>query len=639
MLTPEQWDLVGKQASKVYSDFELEIIELIATRIANVGYANTVVVNNALIAQEMGMLYQDIVSLVAKYNETSVSQVQEIFETAGVKSLKFDDSIYKEAGLTPIPLSQSKSMLQVLKSTAAKTSGNLNNLVMTTANSSQTAFYNAMNKAYLEVSTGVKSYSSAIVDAVNEVSKKGVSIEYPSGYKTGIENACRMNIVTGVNQTCGKLQEMRADEMGWDLMELTAHPGARPDHAEWQGKIVSRSGKNKKYLSLDDIGYGEPTGFKGVNCRHDWMPFYEGSTRTYTNKELKALENEKVTYGGQKMTRYEATQMQRKMERQIRQDKKDIAGLNGILTSDSKDSKLLEEAKTSLANTQAKLKQHNSILNNFVSQTGLVKDQNRLKTGFATTRAKNIVATSKNNLDLMGCKKLLEDKGLKFIDADLKDVDLKLLNDNSQRLNLLIEKYPVMKKFIAQNDTSFIFGTATRGNMMAGFRSDIDNKKFEMVLSKKYFKDYASLIETEKKAISTKHTMPFDEKYMTVYTITHEFGHALEQLLIDEYNKKHITEFTDMKTKRNDAIFKSITKARNIRNKWETKIANEISGEIYEIALKNNPGLKIGNVLSEYGKTDSFEFFAECFANMECGAPNELGNAMREYLKKRGFLK
>ena len=223
MLTPEQWDEVGKQAKQLYRGLELEIIQEIAERIANMGYANTVVVNDALIAQEMGMLYQDIIDLVAKYNDVSVSQIQEIFKTAGVKSLNFDDNIYKEAGLKPIPIKQSKSMLQMLQATAIKTNANLNNLVMTTANTSQTVFYNTMNKAYLEVSSSVKSYSSAILDAIEELSKNSIAVEYPSGYKTSIESACRMNIVTSVNQTCGKLQLMRADEMDWDLMELTAH--------------------------------------------------------------------------------------------------------------------------------------------------------------------------------------------------------------------------------------------------------------------------------------------------------------------------------------------------------------------------------------------------------------------------------
>lgn len=243
MLTPEQWNQIGKQAEQIYSQLELEIIQEIAERIANVGYANTVVLNDILIAQEMGLMYQDIIEIVAKYNNTSASQIQNIFETAGVKSLEYDDKIYRLAGLTPTSLKQSASMWRLLEATALKTNNNLSNLVMTTASSSQTQFYNAMNKAYMEVSTGVKSYSQSIIDTIKEISNQGAYITYPSGRKMSIESAVRMNIVTSVNQTCGKLQLMRADEMNWDLMELTAHAGARPEHAEWQGKIVSRSGQ------------------------------------------------------------------------------------------------------------------------------------------------------------------------------------------------------------------------------------------------------------------------------------------------------------------------------------------------------------------------------------------------------------
>lgn len=192
-----------------------------------------------------------------------------------------------------------------------------------------------------------------------------------------LESAVRMNVVTSVNQTCGKLQEIRADEMGWDLMEITAHSGARPAHAKWQGKIVSRSGK-KGYLSLKDIGYGEITGFKGINCSHDWHPFYKDSTRTYNNKELKKLANEKVTYNGKEISRYDAQQIQREMEKQLRQDKKDVVALNAILTS-SIDETLLKETKEKLTNIKVKQKEHNATFKDFLNQTGFRKDYSRLK--------------------------------------------------------------------------------------------------------------------------------------------------------------------------------------------------------------------------------------------------------------------
>ena len=375
MLTSQDFKKIEKQAGKLYTNLEFEIIQEIAERIVNVGYANTVVLNDIKIAQEMGVLYQDVINLVSKYSEASESQIKKIFETAGAHSIELDDKIYKKAGLNPRGLST--SMLQILDATAKKTQNNLSNLCMTTANTSQTQFYNGINKAYMEVSTGVKSYSEAIIDTIKEISKQGAYIEYPSGQHRSVESAVRMNVLTSVNQTSGRLQLIRAEEMGWDLMELSAHSGARPEHAEWQGKVVSRSGR-EGYLSLDDIGYGEVTGFQGVNCRHTWFPYYEGSTFTYTDNELEKLKNEKVVYNGQKISKYDATQIQRRMERQIRQDKKDLAGLQGILISNNKDKKLIENVKSKITNIQIKLKQDNSMLNNFVIQTGLNKDNKRI---------------------------------------------------------------------------------------------------------------------------------------------------------------------------------------------------------------------------------------------------------------------
>ena len=376
MLTEQDFIRIEKQANSIYNNLELQIIEEIATRIANFGYANTVVINDLRIAQEMGFLYQDIVKLVAEYNNTTVEEVNRIFYEAGEKTLKRDDEIYKEAGLQPLPLAQSESIKQVMNATIIRTAGNLQNLCMTTANTAQTQFYNAINNAYMYTSTGVKSYTQAIIDEIKNLSNQGAVITYPSGARRSMESAVRTNVVTAINQNCGKIQEARADEMGWDLMEITAHSGARPEHARWQGKIVSLSGK-KGYLSKRDIGYGEVDGFKGINCRHDWHPYLKGSTKAYSNKQLKEWQNEKVEYNGKKISKYEATQKQRAMERRIRQDKKDLKAQQAILTSNNKDIDI-EQVQNEIRNIKAKQKDHNAQLNDFLKQTGLRKDSSRL---------------------------------------------------------------------------------------------------------------------------------------------------------------------------------------------------------------------------------------------------------------------
>mgnify|MGYP001625513225 CR=1 FL=1 len=180
MLTEQDFIGIEKQAVQIYQNLELQIIEEIAIRIANFGYANTVVINDLRIAQEMGFLYQDIVKLVAEYNNITYEKVNEIFYEAGEKSLNFDDEIYKEAGLNPIPLKQDENIKQIMNATINRTAGNLQNLCMTTATTGQTQFQNAINNAYMYTSTGVKSYTQAIIDEIKNMSSQGAVIQYPS---------------------------------------------------------------------------------------------------------------------------------------------------------------------------------------------------------------------------------------------------------------------------------------------------------------------------------------------------------------------------------------------------------------------------------------------------------------------------
>ena len=156
---------------------------------------------------------------------------------------------------------------------------------------------------------------------------KGIPISPDSVSYTHLD-VYKRQVLTGVSQTVGKLQMQRAQEMGQDLMELTAHAGARPTHAVWQGKLVSLSGR-PGYLSLTDIGYGDPAGFKGVNCGHDWYPYFEGlSEPAYTPEQLRQYNDRTVKYDGKEMDLYDATQHQRYIERQIRRWKRESSALD-----------------------------------------------------------------------------------------------------------------------------------------------------------------------------------------------------------------------------------------------------------------------------------------------------------------------
>jgi len=363
MLTENDFKMLERQAGQLYADLELEIIQEIAERIANVGYANTIAYNNAMILQEMGYLYEDIINKVAEYSEKNAEEIQKIFEDAGIKSIKKDDEIYKLAGLTPKKIGP--ELQAVMQRSAIDTQENLLRLTRTTASTGQTQFLEGINRAYLETSTGVKSYSQAITDVVKSISKVGAYVQYPSGAKRSIESATRMNILTSVGQMSGELQLARGRELGWNMYEVSAHGGARPEHAKWQGKVYT-----EKQL-YDICEYGTMLGLCGINCRHTFYPFYKGSTKTYTNKELRKMRNAKVEYNGAKISEYEATQIQRRLERNIRESKKEIAGLKGLNNSEV-------DTKEEMRKAKIKLRNRNNRLNDFLEQTGFRKDNTRL---------------------------------------------------------------------------------------------------------------------------------------------------------------------------------------------------------------------------------------------------------------------
>lgn len=369
MLAEKDFKKIQKFADELYCDLELEIIEEISMRIANVGYANTVVYNDVLILEEMGILYDDIIETVAKYNEVNVNKIRTIFEEAGIKTIKNDNKIYELAGITPKSIS--KEMQNLIKRRIDLTTENLKGLTRTIANTSQVQFIESVNKVYLETSTGVKSYSQAISDIVKEIGNKGVDVQYPSGAKRSIESAIRMNILTGINQMSAELQLEYGKKLGWSLYEVSAHSGARPEHMEWQGKVYTEKELYEK------CGYGTITGLCGVNCRHTFYPYYKGSSKTYTARNLNDLKNEKVLYNGKFINKYDASQIQRRIERNIRQNKKNIAAIQGLLTSNSDDLEI-NMIKNELNTLENNLRKNNNILNNFTVQTGLKKDRSRL---------------------------------------------------------------------------------------------------------------------------------------------------------------------------------------------------------------------------------------------------------------------
>ncbi len=267
MLTSNEFDSFADQIIALYTEYEESVICDIARRLGSLEMTSTAAWQMQRLV-ESGAVYENAIKELAKLTSKSESELKSIFQEAGVKAIRFDDSIYQKAGLQPVPLNLSPAMAQVLAAGLRKTNQIMRNMTMTTALSGQNAFVKAADLAYLQVSTGAMSYNQAITDAVKRVAADGLStIQYASGRTDQLDVAVRRTLLTGVSQTTGELQLTRADEMGCDLVQTSAHAGARPTHEIWQGRVFSKSGKTSGYPSfIEATGYGTAGGLCGVNC-------------------------------------------------------------------------------------------------------------------------------------------------------------------------------------------------------------------------------------------------------------------------------------------------------------------------------------------------------------------------------------
>lgn len=387
MLTPEQLAHCADDAVALYSKLNEEIVRDIARRIAKSSRLTETGRLQILALQDVGMLTSDILRTVSKYSGTSEALLHDLFEDAGIMSVEYDMSIYTVNGLNPLPLNMSPAAMQTLEAGCKKTNGNLKNLTGTTAVTSQTNFINACTMAEMKAESGAFSPQQAIVDAVRQIAKVGAVVRYPSEHEDKLDVAVRRCVMTGIGQTTGEICLGYARELDWDLMEITAHAGARPSHARWQGQIVSLSGK-PGYLSLTDIGYGTGEGFKGYNCRHDWYPYLEGSRRMYSAEELAKLGAKDIEFpDGSMHTLYEAEQYQRACERKIRETKRVLAAQNEFIVNTES-----EPLKRAMQNDFDKkaivLKRQEAQLKDFCKKTGLRVDTSRTqKYGFGRSAA------------------------------------------------------------------------------------------------------------------------------------------------------------------------------------------------------------------------------------------------------------
>ena len=340
MLPPSTLDRMPDAFVELWQGVEDEILKDVARRISKTGTLTATANWQLWRYQQTEALRADVVKLLAKCSGKSDAAIRKLLQQAATEAMEREDAIYYHYGMEPTPFEESAALNNLLDAGARQTAGTWKNLTATTANTVTGQFERTLDAAWAKVSTGAFDYKTAVKQTVDSLADGMKFVTYPTGHQDSIEVAARRAILTGVNQTAGKLQVARADEMGVEFFETTAHGGARPSHAEWQGRQFHRDGAvdymGKHYPDFEAAtGYGTGAGLCGWNCRHTFFAVFPelGDPPQWTQEQLRELNARDIEWNGKKYTAYEISQMQRARERNVRRWKKrylaeDAAGLD-----------------------------------------------------------------------------------------------------------------------------------------------------------------------------------------------------------------------------------------------------------------------------------------------------------------------
>lgn len=341
---PEVLDALPEELAELYRSLESQLLDEICSRLNLADQLNEVTVQSIRALRSHGISQQEIERAIRRTTNISEKKLTELLDDVVERNQRYYSELIDITGVTaPQTLLSIEDTYAIYEQTR-QTMRNITQSMAFLVDNGRTllqparAYQWALDNAVLQVQSGAISYNQAIRYAVKQLADSGIRVaDYESGHRDQIDVAVRRAVMTGVNQLCQRYSEQSMDYLETDLVEVSAHIGARntgegpANHESWQGGIYRwsekpRSSKGDYPDFVETTGYGTGPGLGGWNCKHHYYSFIEGiSEPTYSKKDLDTMkgENRKFSFEGKEYDGYTSTQKQREIERTIRKLKRE----------------------------------------------------------------------------------------------------------------------------------------------------------------------------------------------------------------------------------------------------------------------------------------------------------------------------
>lgn len=355
MLTENQLNALAERVYQRVNVVNTEYLISIGETLKKIGELRPSDVHKLQQMYDYGMRADNLVRELAKASEKNVAEIYDIFDIVAQENYDFATPFFKAKGIPHVPYAENKKLNDYVRSIAKQTADEYMNLTQHTAfavfakdgksiaplfaankdkmaTSLSDTYTRVVDYAVQKVQLGLTDYNSAIKEITKALADSGIkTVDYATGYSRRLDTSVRQNVLWGIKQCNQNVADLVGEEFGADGYEISYHSHPRPSHAEMGGRQYARG----KARTVNGVHYpsfeeeAEPL-LAEYNCLHFKFPILLGISRpAYSDAQLehfKTEDKQTFEFEGRKYTKYEGTQLQRRMETAVR-NHKDLANI------------------------------------------------------------------------------------------------------------------------------------------------------------------------------------------------------------------------------------------------------------------------------------------------------------------------
>lgn len=339
MLSEEALDKLSERLVDRIEKLNVYMIRKLSKQILNIGTLTPSQLRETFQSIKYGSDLDEIISKISEITKKNVNEIYIIFEEVAKKNQEYAKQFYEYRNLDYIPYEKNIELKSLVRSIAGITANNYINMSKTCAfafvdsfgkiqyTSLSDIYQKVTDEAILSIATGRETYHQVMKRTMKELSKQGIQdISYANGYHRRMDSSVRMNIMEGIRTLQNTLQETFGEEFGADGVEVMHHKNPAPDHSSnLEEGWFDIDGKQFSKEEFNDINNILNRPVSTLNCYHRYIAIILGVNKPlFSEDELKRDKEANIEgfeFEGKHYTRYEGTQLQRRLEAKIRQYK------------------------------------------------------------------------------------------------------------------------------------------------------------------------------------------------------------------------------------------------------------------------------------------------------------------------------